>query len=662
MIATPNPCDYEALKALVPLAVPAIKTTIDSWLAPAIAKLAKSKELLKNTKPEQIEKVFGEYLLRTYSRLSFMNTIVFGNQQKRIQDLYIPLTVHTTGNNEIKILINEWREDFLPLFKRVVITDTAGMGKSTILKWLFLCSFGTGKIIPIFIELRSLNSQKKILDKIYEELCPIDKPFDKDLLLHLIKSGVFAFFLDGFDEVTYEDRSSVTEDVQAFISKTFNNLFILASRHETALGSFGEFREFAIQPLAKLEAYSLLRRYDETQEHADALIAELEESKYEQLKDLMINPMLVSLLFKAYSYKPKVPFKKQIFYRQVYDALFDMHDSTKGGAFVRKKQSNLDIDEFHLIMRDLGFTTAKLGQIEYEKDFISDIIRKVRERNATVLFQPSALLADLITTVPLFNKEGERYKWAHKSVQDYFASQFIALDAKGNECALLERIYDKGHCRRFENILDLLHDTDNKSFRRVLLAKILKDYIKHYDEKYIISYPNVSLDLIEKRKQLTFGGETAIGLITHQEFKEFTQPSSSKFNRGKIAKGLSKNGFTLSHLMFMHLMNGNMLLIAFKPGPAAGLLPLLASKKYPYINRAKFFVNPATMDKMAAGVNLITDRQESLLNTPEYFEATNNILTHHGFDISIEQVRRTLKSIEEEVDDSAHVHQLLQNL
>lgn len=264
----------------------------------------------------------------------------------------------------------------------------------------------------------------------------------------------------------------------------------------------------------------MLRRYDETQEHSESLITELEESKYEQLKDLMINPMLVSLLYKAYSYKPKVPFKKHIFYRQVFDALFDMHDSTKGGAFVRKKNSNLDIDEFHSIMRDLGFTTAKMGKIEYDKDGILDIIKKVRERNPSILFQPAALLTDLVTTVPLFNKEGEHYKWAHKSVQDYFASQFIALDAKGTESAILERIYEGGHCRRFENILDLLHDTDNKSFRRVLLRKLLKDYVEHYDTKYTLPFKGISLKSIARRKQLSFGGETAIGLISFEEFNE----------------------------------------------------------------------------------------------------------------------------------------------
>ena len=63
-VPNPNHSDLEAIKTLVPLAVPAIKQTIEGWLAPAIAKLAKSKEILKNSKPEQIEKAFEEYLLR----------------------------------------------------------------------------------------------------------------------------------------------------------------------------------------------------------------------------------------------------------------------------------------------------------------------------------------------------------------------------------------------------------------------------------------------------------------------------------------------------------------------------------------------------------------------------------------------------------------------
>jgi hypothetical protein len=653
-----SPMDYETLKSLVPLAVPAVKVAIENWLSPCIAKIAKTKELLKNSKPEQIEKVFEEYLIRSYARLSFMNTIVFGNQQKRISDLYIPLTVRSTGSKEQKYRIEGWRADFVPAFKRVVITDTAGMGKSTILKWLFLSSLGVADGIPIFVELRALSAKKPILDKIYEDICPIDKPFDKDLLLHLIKEGRFIFFFDGFDEVAFEDRKVVTEDIQGFIAKAFENLFLLASRHESALGSFGDFKEFGIQPLSKPEAYDLLRKYDDSCEHADALIAELEASKYEQLKDLMVNPMLVSLLFKAYSYKPKVPFKKQIFYRQVFDALFDMHDSTKGGAFVRKKQCELDIDEFHLVMRDLGFTTAKIGKVEYEKDAICELIKKVRERNTTVLFQPTSLLGDLITTVPLFNREGEHFKWAHKSVQDYFASQFIAVDSKGNQGAILERIYEGGHSRRFENILDLFHDTDNKGFRRYLLARLLKDYVQHYETTYLTSFPGVSADLVEKRKQLSFGRDIALAFIDSSLMRTHL---ASRRTAEKIFGSEILRKFRIDSSVFFQFEDSAAAL-GFRCNPAFGLLPLLASKRYAYVAKAGLSPHFRKGHKLAAVTAMVSDNPDCLFNKPPYFEFVNDLLAHDGFLINIDQVRRTIKTIDEEVDESLNVDQLLDNL
>ncbi len=650
---------HETLKALAPLAEPFIKVAVEKWLSPAIDKLGRVKDAFKRARPEVITKAFEEYLIRTYGRLSFMNTIVFGNQQRRIQDLYVPLTACLRGPERTEFKIIDWRDNFIPAFKRVIITDTAGMGKSTVLKWLFLCCFGASKCIPIFIELRSLSASKTLLDRIYEELCPIDKIFDKEFLLHLIKSGQFIFFLDGFDEIAFEHRRKVTEDIQSFIAKALENLFVITSRHETALASFGEFREFTIKPLSKQEAYQLLRRYDESQEHAEALIAELEESKYEQLKDLMENPMLVSLLYKAYSYKPKVPFKKHIFYRQVFDSLFDMHDATKGGAFVRKKQCNLDIDEFHQVMRDLGFTTAKLGKIEYPRDEISDIIKKVRERNTAVLFQPSALLDDLVTTVPLFNREGEHFKWAHKSVQDYFASQFIALDAKADEVALLTAIYEKGHARRFENILDLLHDTDNKSFRRVLLAKLLEDYIAHYDGSYCHSYPEIDEDLIEERRQLTFGYDIALGHATGRAFNKMLDSSDALDSM--FIKLFPKKAKLEIMVFFSSVSPNKHTLQGLSLKPAFGLLPLLAARDYPYIKKARW--NPKQDIKLpTGGPHLLSDNPKCVLNSPRHFESVNGALRHHGYHIAIDQVRRTLQTIREEMDDSKHASQLLDNL
>ena len=63
-------------------------------------------------------------------------------------------------------------------------------------------------------------------------------------------------------QISLEERGFVTTNVQDFISKADRNIFVLTSRPEQALTSFGDFQIFAINPLAKKEAYELLRKYD----------------------------------------------------------------------------------------------------------------------------------------------------------------------------------------------------------------------------------------------------------------------------------------------------------------------------------------------------------------------------------------------------------------
>ena len=149
------------------------------------------------------------------------------------------------------------------------------------------------------------------------------KDFNPQLLLEFIKTGGFVFFLDGYDEISLDERSAVTANIQDFISKASNNIFFLTSRPEQALASFGDFQVFSINSLTKKEAYELLRRYDKQGNTSKQLIDELKTGQYEMINEFLKNPLLVSLLFAAFDYKHTIPLKKHIFYRQVYDAYFD---------------------------------------------------------------------------------------------------------------------------------------------------------------------------------------------------------------------------------------------------------------------------------------------------------------------------------------------------
>jgi hypothetical protein len=68
--------------------------------------------------------------------------LYFGNQ-RLLEDLYVPLTVTPVAQDladpdKESIKITRFDSRLLPKHKRVLITDTAGMGKSTLLKFLLL--------------------------------------------------------------------------------------------------------------------------------------------------------------------------------------------------------------------------------------------------------------------------------------------------------------------------------------------------------------------------------------------------------------------------------------------------------------------------------------------------------------------------------------------
>lgn len=505
--------DTETLKAVVPFVAPVISqvtgAVIETWLKPKLAERAKKgkvdRELLEHS--SLVTNKFQEYLERAYEKQSSLATVVFQNQSMPLRDLYLPLTVQATHRNqtEIPILLDRYKDEFIPNNQRVLLTDDAGMGKSTLLRFLFLQCIDENKGLPIFVELRRLVDKKNIVDVIHEDLNPIDDDINRDFILKLIRRGDFVFFLDGYDEIPFAERESVTANLQQFIGKAGKNFFILSSRPDSALSSFPRFKHFTIVPLKEQEAFELLQRYDQGEDKAlsSELISELNR-QIESVEEFLINPMLVSLLFKAYDYKRDVPLKKHAFYRQVFDALFEDHDFKKP-LFKREKFSGLDKDDFENVLRSLGFFTVTQGEVGYSKDELLSHINAAK-RQTGLSFPESAFLSDLLQTVPLFAAEGDYHRWKHKSLQEYFAARFISQDAKSEQPEMLKKMAFSEKSGRYQNVLDLCYDLDYKTFRNSLIYPLVCDYLEHYESSYKkIDRSLISKNDIHLRKLLTYG-------------------------------------------------------------------------------------------------------------------------------------------------------------
>jgi len=477
--------DLTTAKAISDIASPFTKMIVDKWLTPKFEEFVENKKSDGKLLAHTMETKFSEYLTRSFEKQSYVRTLVFQNLQKRLDDLYVPLTLETEGTSATTVQVVGYPTSLIPTYKRVLITDTAGMGKSTILRYLFLECIRNTAGVPLFIELRHLSPEHPILDHICDEINAIDRDFDHTLLLKLISRGDFVFFLDGYDEIPLAYRDIVTSDVQRFLAKAGSNHVVISSRPESALVTFADFRRFTIKSLRRAEAFDLLRKYGNDSGTVTRLISSLKSKQHLGVREFLTNPLLVSLLFLAYHYRAAIPIRKPTFYRQVFDALFQGHDLTKPGSFVREKKSGLDYESFERVLRSLAYQTVKLGKVEYEDVELLQYINVAKSSLPGISdFKETDFLSDLKSAVPLFVCEGSYYRWQHKSIQEYFAAQFICIDAKAKQSDILRRMVSSPHFRQYINVLDLCYDIDFKAVRNSILRDMIEQFIVYSETTY----------------------------------------------------------------------------------------------------------------------------------------------------------------------------------
>ena len=481
-----------------------VSAFVEKRVAPKISQWCKD---LNNERLIPKAEHFQEYLERTYNKYSIINTLALRNTRVKLKEIYVAQTLvkeEPYKDDENATKIDKLPVELIKEYKKILIKDTAGMGKSTITRRMFIDLIDNGLEdvgIPIYVELNRLNRERTIIQEILEELDSLSKKFDGSLLLKLIKGGGFIFFFDGYDEISIADRIEVRKDIQTFISKAgTDNYYILTSRPEEELSSFGDFQSFRIKALTKKEAFELLGKYDKTPQKkmSDKLIKLLKSGEYSSIDEYLENPFLVSLLFAAYDYKQTIPLKKHLFYRQVYEAFFEKHDLSKGiGA--HQKRSGLDVDDFSRVLRYVGYVCLKKIGVKFDKETILNVIEDAKTYCANLNFNKSDFFKDLQTSVPFFCQDGDKdFKWVHKSLMEYFAARFIADDAKLKQDAILTDIFNSEHIEKYMNLLDLYYDIDNLGFIKNIELPLLEEY-KSYHNSINYESSDIKKELIEER-------------------------------------------------------------------------------------------------------------------------------------------------------------------
>ncbi|EPN9193542.1 hypothetical protein PI91_05235 [Enterobacter sp. FB] len=495
-----------SLDLLVSASIPWAKDVIKNKILPIIE--SSVRDYVRDTRASRfLNQSLERFLSNVKGQCSLVNTLAFQNTPVELLDIYEPMSIYHDNEKKPYTCLIKSNADLVDQFNHILITDSAGMGKSTIIKRIALDCISNKEYIPIYIELRRAKDYDFSL-QVKHQL-----GLGEDVSDSCLKKLPFIYLFDGIDEIPQEIKSKTVNLLSIFANDFPDSKIIITSRHDNFLSELHGFSRFKIKPLETNQAYDLLRRYDGRGPISSQLIKGLRLENGRNLNEFLATPLYVSLLFCAYKFKPIIPRKKELFYSQVFDALYESHDLTKELGYVREKFSKLDSTDFHQILRRLGFWCLKDGgKIEFTKDDLQITLHNIISKIPGISASPSLFIQDLIETVPLFVKEGAIIRWSHKSLMEYFAAMFICRDTKERQKEILTKLYYSPDSISHKNLFSLCADIDYSSFRSSIIKCLLLDLMKTH-EKLNNRQTEIKTDYSKTKAEMLLAGDSIIYLF-----------------------------------------------------------------------------------------------------------------------------------------------------
>ena len=418
---------------------------------------------------------FKKYLKEAISKYGNIKTILYRDRPVYLYDFYVPLDI---ANDKVNIRsVNSSK-----LFKQgnfFVITSTAGSGKSTLFKHLFLDTLKTMTRIPIFIEIRALNNgDKSITGQLYETLNRFGFNLEKKYLTNCLASGVFAIFLDGFDELQMKLRPRVSKEIASLSDRYPQNCYIVSSRPDNRFISWDKFTVLKTKALDKGKACELIQRLDYDKDTKKLFIKDLSTNLYDKHAYFLSNPLLLTIMLMCYHQYAKIPNKKSLFYAQAFESLYSKHDATKTG-YRRQMHAKLAIDDFARVLSCFCILTHSRAQVTFDQTTLLEHLDQAMKITG-ISFNKEDYLRDLLESVCILTPDGINITFTHRSFQEYFAAKYIATAKESVQKKLLDKEFNKYETNE---MLSLLWEINPDLVETEIIIPRLKSIMDEIDYK-----------------------------------------------------------------------------------------------------------------------------------------------------------------------------------
>ena len=379
---------------------------------------------------EELGVVYQNYLKFTYDKYSKVKTLLYKNEGKFIYDFYEHVYLSSADLEKIE---TDNTEQLFNKSSNIILTGTGGIGKSMLVKHIFINQIQQATSIPIFIELKSLNDfeflDNRLIDFIYQEIRNHHLDLEKQYFEETLNAGRYTIIFDGLDEVNPSKRSWLDREIKEFVTLYNENRYVLSSRPSEEFIGWNQFIEYEISKMDKVQALALINKLKYDEKVKKRFYKELKSHLYDTHKTFASIPLLLTIMLMTYEAGSSIPNNLTDFYNQAFYTLYQRHDASKSG-YKRELKAKLTPEEFRNILAYIGLKTFFEGKVDFDRTTLDDIITKYCLKNNFEL-KTNDIVYDATHSACMMLQEGVSLKFSHRSFQEYFAAVGInQLDDK----------------------------------------------------------------------------------------------------------------------------------------------------------------------------------------------------------------------------------------
>jgi hypothetical protein len=434
--------------------------------------------------------LLAKYIARQQDRLGKVRNMLFETIPARLDDVYVQPEL----NADDKVLNEDhlvWR---LTHLKRTVVAGVAGIGKSLLLRHLFLklCEIDT-PIFPIFLECREVNSIyddyakqhhsfPSLATVLFRGISDDEEHFSFQQLTEGLKQGLFCILLDGIDEAKYLD--DLSNQISYFARQHPKCGMVVTSRPMLRPVGWQDFESWRIRPLDFARMQNIVIKLPLSVEVKESFLRTVTPEFFLANNTILGIPLLVGILALMFLKNARISPDAAVFYEDAFNALFNRHDATKEG-FTRELKSRLSYLSLRRVLNALSALMYKDYQNTLDHYNVLIYIAKSAQL-AQIDCEPEDILFDLVTNICIIMKDGNVYEFIHRSFQEFFCAHFLLSLPRDRSLAMVRQIAKRSDAA---NLIYLLLSISPGSVEREFVIPAINGYLRAREEQRAVDNP-----------------------------------------------------------------------------------------------------------------------------------------------------------------------------